>query len=532
MNVLLVDDDYFVITALTKKIDWPALGIERVYTASNVAQARELLEREPVHILICDIEMPQGSGLDLLAWMREEKHEAQAIFLTNYADFNYAQKAIELRSFEYFLKPIEFAKLTLIIRKAIARVREQAENEKAIREGIYWKKSEKTVIEHFWRKLATEAKELKATAIADAIAERNLSYGQEDVFLPLLFTIFPYDKSLGKDDKGLFDFALLNVLNESFQQLAATAEAIFEYKPFNWIAIVRATDLEAERALEAAKLCEAFLPVANRILKSDACCTIARPARLSDVHREMRSLIRANEERIKHRNRVLVLGHDEERQAAYAPPDLKLLDELLNANDAAAFLDETSRYLHRLVRGQEVSVSVLGQFRLDIAQLVYAYLKSQEIQAHKLYAGRTHDQLFSQSLHSIEDMEKYLAYLLRTAMEYRDFAAAPTSVVAQITRHIHAHLGDDLTRISLAEVVYLNPDYLARLFKKEIGVSLGTYIIQARIQTAKQWLETTKWSVHDIARKVGYANYPHFSKFFKQETGCTPIDYRKQRQTQ
>ncbi|GIQ65465.1 hypothetical protein PACILC2_40330 [Paenibacillus cisolokensis] len=140
MNALLVDDDYFVVTALEKKIDWQSLHIEEVYTANNVAQAREIIRNHPVHILISDIDMPQGSGLELLAWIREENYNIQAIFLTNYADFNYAQKAIELQSFEYFLKPIEFDKLMLIIQKAVARAKEQQKNEKAIQEGYFWQK--------------------------------------------------------------------------------------------------------------------------------------------------------------------------------------------------------------------------------------------------------------------------------------------------------------------------------------------------------------------------------------------------------
>ena len=92
MNVLLVDDDYFVVMALENKIDWEALGINTIFTAYNIAQAKEVLQNHPVQILVCDIEMPQGSGLELLAWVRDESYNVQTIFLTNYADFNYAQK--------------------------------------------------------------------------------------------------------------------------------------------------------------------------------------------------------------------------------------------------------------------------------------------------------------------------------------------------------------------------------------------------------------------------------------------------------
>mgnify|MGYP003307377576 CR=1 FL=1 len=62
--------------------------------------------------------MPNGSGLDLLPWIRERRNNMPAIFLTNYADFNYAQKALELKTFYYFLKPIEYDKLENIIMEA------------------------------------------------------------------------------------------------------------------------------------------------------------------------------------------------------------------------------------------------------------------------------------------------------------------------------------------------------------------------------------------------------------------------------
>ena len=94
MNILLVDDDRFIIKALQETIHWEALGIEQVYTASSLSQAQAIIQSHPIALMISDIEMPQGSGLDLLAWVRSEKYDIQTIFLTNYADFNYAQKPL------------------------------------------------------------------------------------------------------------------------------------------------------------------------------------------------------------------------------------------------------------------------------------------------------------------------------------------------------------------------------------------------------------------------------------------------------
>lgn len=528
MNVLLVDDDYFVVTALEKKINWQALSIGKVYSAYNIAQAQELLKQHPIHILICDIEMPQGSGLELLAWIREKQYSVQTIFLTNYADFNYAQKAIELQSFDYFLKPIEFDKLTLIVQKAVAKANEERDQAKAIQEGYFWQKNRKNVQEHFWRKLATgKTAYAKPDAIGRLVEEQNLAYALTDMVQPVLLHIFPYEESLGKRDKDLFDFALQNVLQELLQDSRFTVETVLELQECNWMVVLKWTN--APDTDIAQGICDTFIGRANQYLKCDACCMIAAAGKLENIHQTLKDLLGMNEKTIKYRNQTFLLEQYRQSDASYSPPDLALLEQLLEQNKPSAFLEETSRYLHDISRNQMLNASVLSLFRLDMVQLVYAYLKSKEIMAHKMYTGRTNDQLFMQSLHSIEDMESYLRYLVNTATEYRNFAEQPNSVVEEIKHHIRTHCGDELSRTSLAEIVFLNPDYLARMFKKETGISLGNYIIQARIKVAKHLLETTQISVNTVASKVGYSNYSYFTKLFKQEVGCTPVEYRKQR---
>ncbi|GAK40418.1 two component AraC family transcriptional regulator [Paenibacillus sp. TCA20] len=536
MNVLLVDDDYFVVAALEQKIDWSALSIDQVYTAYNIAQAREILLQQDIEIMVCDIEMPQGSGLELLAWIREENYAVQTIFLTNYADFNYAQKAIELQSFDYFLKPIAFDKLTLILSKAIYKVREQRRNESAIREGQLWQKNQRKMVEHFWRQLSTEKKNAPSSAaLAEAIKEQSLPYQLSDPFLPLLISIYAYDQSLGIEDKDLFNYALHNVITELFHHPSFTVEAMIEVKDNHYFVILRWSSDEEAALIETA--CASFIQKANRFLKSDASCCIGVTAPLPELYQGIQNLLRMNENIIKHRNQMLYLEQYPQAEgvkaAVYTAPDLTRLEEWLHKDDPVSFLNEAKRCLYDLIangQGQVLTASVLRLFRLDMIQLVYSYLKSREIQAHKLYTGKTHDQLYAASLYSVEDMEKYIEYLVTTAAEYRRYAAQQDSVVEEIKQHIHKHCGDELTRNSLGEMVYLNPDYLARIFKKETGISLGAYIIQTRIRSARQLLESTSLSVYSIAGKVGYANYPYFSKLFKQDVGCTPSEYRKLRQ--
>ncbi|WP_059049524.1 helix-turn-helix domain-containing protein [Paenibacillus senegalimassiliensis] len=533
MNALVVDDDYYVVTALEKKIDWAELGIENVFTANNVAQAREVLQLHPVQILISDIEMPQGSGLELLAWIREENYAVQAIFLTNYADFNYAQKAIELQSFEYFLKPIEFDKLKLILQKAIVQAKELQSREKAIQEGGYWQKNQANLVEYFWRKLvgASVSAPVKPAVVVQAMEDQHLVYSMNDLIQPVLIHVFPYNGSMGREEKSLFDFALQNVLHELLQGPRFTAEAVLEFRDYHWMVILKWKQQPEPAVLE--ELWSSWFERAGAYLKCDACCCIGLSGQIESIGPVLHQLLAMNDNLPKTRNRTYWAERDgRPRQPEYQPPDLTHLEELLHQNNPGDFLKETSRYLRERLDRQTLDTAGLALFRLDIVQLVYAFLKLKGIEAHKLYAAKANEQLLAQSLYSIEDMETYVTYLVHTAMAYHDFAAEPQSVAEEIKQYIHEHYGEDLTRNDLAEVVYLNPDYLARLFKKETGISLGSYVIQVRISVAKRLLETTKLSVYAVANQVGYTNYSYFSKLFKQEVGVTPNEYKKQPRVQ
>ena len=73
ISILIVDDDKLVVEKLVEGVNWKQLGIRTVLTACNIRQAKEILEEVTVDILLSDIEMPQGSGLELLEWVRDKE---------------------------------------------------------------------------------------------------------------------------------------------------------------------------------------------------------------------------------------------------------------------------------------------------------------------------------------------------------------------------------------------------------------------------------------------------------------------------
>ena len=112
MTVLLVDDEKQVLDGMLHGIDFNALGLDTVLTARSGEEAREIILRQPVDILVCDIEMADLSGLGLLEWIRDENYPIRTIFCTAFQRFDYAKKALELHAFDYFLKPIRYEELS------------------------------------------------------------------------------------------------------------------------------------------------------------------------------------------------------------------------------------------------------------------------------------------------------------------------------------------------------------------------------------------------------------------------------------
>lgn len=104
MNLLIVDDEYYTVESISNKIRTLRPDFFEIFCAYNLTQALEAFSAHPIDLMICDIEMPGGSGLELLDQIRQAHYETVCIFLTAYAKFEYISRAMKLSSSDYLLK--------------------------------------------------------------------------------------------------------------------------------------------------------------------------------------------------------------------------------------------------------------------------------------------------------------------------------------------------------------------------------------------------------------------------------------------
>lgn len=88
--------------------------------------------------------------------------------------------------------------------------------------------------------------------------------------------------------------------------------------------------------------------------------------------------------------------------------------------------------------------------------------------------------------------------------------------------YMRENLSQNITLEKLAATVNLSPYYFARLFKEEIGVAPHQYLIQQRVERAKQLLMEGNLNLAQIANYVGFADQSHLSRHFKQQLGISP----------
>lgn len=123
MNILIVDDEYYIVKGIVENTDWTKLGIERQFAAYSARQAKQILEGpDDIDILLTDIEMPRESGLELVEWMHGNGFHPVILALTGHQRFDYAQTALNLHIFSYLLKPIETSVLEDALQNAILQV--------------------------------------------------------------------------------------------------------------------------------------------------------------------------------------------------------------------------------------------------------------------------------------------------------------------------------------------------------------------------------------------------------------------------
>ncbi len=125
VRILVVDDEESIRRLLEKELSGT---LRHVYTAGTAREAFEAIRRKQVDVIVLDIRLPDGDGLDLLEKFRESVPDVEVILITGHGNIDSAVEAMKMGAYDYITKPFTLDRLELVIEKAYQRVRLQREN--------------------------------------------------------------------------------------------------------------------------------------------------------------------------------------------------------------------------------------------------------------------------------------------------------------------------------------------------------------------------------------------------------------------
>lgn len=521
MKLLLVEDERLTREGIRNDVGWERLGIMEVMEATDGIHALSITEHFRPDIVLTDIRMPRMDGVGLATELRRNYPKCKIIFMSGYADKEYLKAAISLKAVSYVEKPIDIDELRDALESAAILCKEEKrhlEREAVAKETM--EASRALVKQEIALQLIGDAYESTLLSSRLEIAEFPLSLTAPCVTV-LLKIVAPQPSPnhisailetciatsglrylcaaknelhfvlhlFGTDGAQLDPFVLRNVchslssaLNGHYSRYSITAGDIVDgyvlLKPSYTSAVVR--------------MQEAFYRHPCSVATKDY---EAAPPSVSDI--------------------------DAKRQV------IKEMHEALH-NERFAELESLIRRLTDFLRQRPdelVSATKEIFYRFMLEMDGFANQRGMSLFPSSAETDQPWELLLQS--HYLDDVEDAVLLKLRQLMEAVT-SGGKGGLASRIMKFIHEHYADE--RLSVGEIgdrMEMTSSHLIAVFKESTGTTIKQYLMEYRVEKAKELLTSDRLKIFDVASQVGYKDGEYFAKIFRKFTGLTPSAYRE-----
>ncbi|QGQ97159.1 response regulator [Paenibacillus psychroresistens] len=530
-KLLIVDDEMFAVEGIEVGVDWLKLDFTEIHKAYNAAQAKKIMLGNRIDIIICDIEMPGENGIEFMEWVKERFPGIEAIFLTCHADFKYAQRAIQLGSFEYLLKPVEFEVLGKTVEKALGKLIIERKTKQLIDDNLQyfdlWKTKKPVLFERFWQDLFWQRIIPTTNHIESALASNLMPLSIHSKVLLIMLSIEQWGKKLNSRDEEIMEYALRNAAAEMI--LGELPGQVLQDRNGVHFVLLYADDSHKPTVTfeQIKKNSKSYIDACSKYLFCSISCYIGEWVSLHTVWQSYNILLQMEHNNVTLSKSILFSKEQPGTQQALQLPALFEWSELMELGKTDELDRLAINMFGQLRKESNVRSETLSTLYHALLQTIYYVLHKRSISVQAIFAnGEALDQALA--IRSLDQLQDWTKRIFRMVTEHLIAVERGSTVVDKVKYYIAEHIFDEISRDDLAVCVHINSSYLSRLFKKEAGVSLTDYIVQERMKHARDLLIHSDEMISNIAKSFHYTNFSHFSKMFRKYYGMNPQDYRKQ----
>ncbi|MGI6777046.1 MAG: response regulator transcription factor [Acetivibrionales bacterium] len=507
-RVIIIDDELLMRVALKSIIDWEKYGLEIVGEFENGKLALQEYEKLKPHIVLTDIKMPVCNGIELIKELKERDPNVKCIILSAYNEFELVKEGMRLGAEDYLLKlDISPEKLIKILQETISKI-DRLQDESIFYQTQQWNNSCKKFLIQWIRGEYTD----------NNIIKKHLAFYK--VMLPegslvCLYTHLSLPDSYINSDENNTCNTVINLLDGVLKSYGTWVNISLSVASYCSVGSLHNEFHKEKNYIEniIRNIRTSFCSIMN-------VTDLRIETGISDGFQHVPMTFKTIQ------NRWIELN--KERQDKYFEKDLLCLENAFNTGNFKGVLDTMESI------SQKISDSI--QYNRD------EYDRMCSIIIFLIISAMERNSILDSLLQHEMDEQKKNLELCQSASDYiRWFAGTKRILNTALEKYINTsntilkakqyieknYYKKDFKLEQLADYLLLSPSYVSKIFSREVGCSVMEYLMQVRIDHAREMMVKTQKRVNEIAREVGYDDAQYFSKVFKRVTGCSPMQFKK-----
>lgn len=520
IKTVIADDDHLVRSYLKMLPSWAQAGFEITADVRDGEEALDVLKKKGADVLVTDLSMPLMDGIELIRRIRQTNQKLYIIVLSCHDEFEYVKDAMKEGADEYILKnTLDEKTLYELLVNTKSKIEEHTIS--VDMNGIANQTDVPAVYSFFNGVLAGS---LRGKSREEARARAGIQGTYQNSAVISLFLEEWEEKeerfTYLEMDQYCQDFRVR--FQESIGSLLADDSWRFEmiylgkgvFCCFLDLSDMRKSSQMLQKLTSTASVCYKIcqkeqygykIAVSNVCIGSEAIRQAFRQAR------DMMKFSFYDEQEI--------LYYEVDKKAGTQLPSKAKM--LLSSVDRYACQNDREGFL-------KISMEAVEAFEKELTEsrLVIQWLRQLE---QKIGIIREGDEV---RLYHIKQLKALLEDDARVMFELsRESIPADVNKAVRIAAEfVIKHYKEPIGLTEAAQEAGINSAYLSYLFQKEMKVGFSNFLLNRRMECAREMLIKTNLKVREVAEQSGFHDYPYFSKAFKKIHNVSPAEYRKQSQ--
>ncbi|WP_042456046.1 response regulator transcription factor [Neobacillus dielmonensis] len=512
-NVLLVDDEKIITEGMSKVIDWNSIGTNLIGTAWNGIEAFKIIEQQHPDIVISDIKMPGMNGLELVEKVSGRFPDIKFILLSGFSEFDFAKQAMGFGVKHYLLKPCNENTIMDAVSEICLELKQKQERERFVQTI---KGTLETVLPFAKEQLL---KEMITNQYDNIELKHYQNLFEKDVLSENVRVVL---FQLEGDFQFEHIFAIKNIAEHIFDSYTLSCTV------WETVLFLIGNDFNSTKLQEQI---ERIKKTFYQYYQIDTTVAISEEGNIITANKLYKQALDCLAYRFYLGEGCVItksdIGYQSEPSEGVFFYDDQQFVRLVKSGSWYAVNDEIGSFFRQLT-----------DLRLDIdttksyvIQLFNSMVRLCEPEEMSRYLKELPVLLEMDTIHNMKVLFESVARRI-TNNYYQQTKNKHSAIINKVIEIIEKQIGNQNLSLHWVanEMLYMNADYLGKLFKKETGEKFSNYLTRLRIETAIKLIEgETDVKVFEIAEKIGFGENPqYFSQVFKKHTGYTPSEYKRE----